>query len=98
MRHLSYPNAVSGDSALSANGSRGPAPSSRLEPLRYGPRRLSPPPHDARAARGRLRLALPAAVLSRVDLATPAASLGRRSALPRHVLPVQEIESLLATA
>ena len=67
-----------------------------LAALRHVARGLPPPAHDARGARGGLRLVLRAAVLARLDLATTAGRLAGRAALPGDVVPLQAVEPALA--
>lgn len=67
-----------------------------LDALRHRPRRVPAEAPDARGALAGLHVALPAALLPRVHLATPPARLAGRPALPRHVLPLQALEPPLA--
>ena len=68
----------------------------RLDAVRHGARGFPPEAHDARGAGGRLRLALPAAFLARIDLAPPPAGLAGGAAVSGDVVPVQAIEPVLA--
>ncbi len=89
LRHVPRPDALSRHAAVRAAGGRGPSPAPRLGPVRHGPRRVSPAPHDPRAARARVRLVLPPPVRRALRL-VPAPAPGRRRApLPRHVGPLQ---------
>ena len=54
--------------------------------------------HDSGRTRARLRLDLPAAVLACLDLAPAAGAVAGRAALPRHVVSLQAVEPLLASA
>ena len=65
VRDVSHPHAVSRHAAVQAVRGRGPAAPPRLDPLRHRACRVPAPAHDGRAARGRLRRLLPAAVLAR---------------------------------
>src|ERR1700735_5681257 len=78
-----------------------PNPASRLDALRHRPRRLPTEAYDARRTRTGLRVDLPALVFARVHLAPATQSrnverFAGRAALPRHVLPLQTFEPLLA--
>ena len=75
VRDLSHPDALSRHAAVPATGGRGPAAASGLDPVRHGPRGVPAQAHDARGTGARLRLALSAAVLPRLDLAAAARSV-----------------------
>src|SRR5579864_5968340 len=98
VRHVPHPHALSGDAAVSPDGSTRTNPAPRLDPLRYGPRRLPAEAHVAGRTRARLRLDLPAPVLSGLDLAPSPAGVASRPAVPRHVVPLQALQPLLAPA
>src|SRR5262249_21511799 len=92
VRDLPHPDALPGHSPFPADGGGGAHPAPQLDPVRHGTRRLPPQTHDAAAARGRLLLVLPEAVLARLDLATAAQRPSGRPALPGDVIPVQALE------
>src|SRR6266849_6151678 len=101
VRHVSHPDSVSGHAPFPPDGKRRPSAPSRLESVRYGARRLPPQAHATRRTGARLRLAVRPSVLALLDLAPPSQRLWRRLArrgyLPRHVVPIQALESLLAS-
>ena len=68
LRHVSHPDAIPGHAAIPATGGRGAAAAPQLGSVRHRARRLSAETPDARRARVGLRLAVPAAVLARVNL------------------------------
>src|SRR5262245_6488631 len=98
VRHVPHPDALSGDPAVSADGGRGPAAAPQLGPVRHGPRRFSAPAPDAGAAGGGVRLVLRAAVFAPLDLAAAAPRLAGGAAVSGDVVPVQEVEPLLAAS
>src|ERR1022692_469347 len=98
MLHLSHSYAVSSNPIISANGSARTNPASRLESLRHGARGLSAHAHEPQRTRARLCLDLPAALFTFVDLAPSSERLAGRAALPRHVVPLQAFQPLLASA
>jgi len=61
-------------------------------------RRVPPAAHDRGAAGRRLRVALPAPVLARLDLAPAARRLASRRAVPGDVVPLQGLQPRLAPA
>src|SRR5271169_606760 len=93
-----HPDAVSGDAAVSANGSARAHPASRLDALRHGPCRLSAKAYDSRRTRAGICLDLPALVFACVDLATAPGGLAGHSPVFGNVVPLQALEPFLAPA
>ena len=96
LRHVSHPDAVPGHAAVPATGGRGAAAAPQLGPLRHRARRLSAEAPHARRTRAGLRLAVPAAVLARVDLEAPARGGVRVAGVLRRGVPLQALEPFVA--
>jgi Radical SAM superfamily len=69
-----------------------------LGALRYGARSISAQPHVARGTGRRVHLDVPAPVLTRFDLATPAPGLARCGTVSGDVVPVQALQPVLAVS
>ena len=96
VRYFSHPHAISRHSALPSARVRRTHSSQELESLRHGARGVQAEADDRGAARPRLRALLLTIVLTQVHLASTADRWTRRAGLPRDVLPLQAIESILA--
>ena len=76
-----------------ADGGPRAALAQELEPLRHGPRGVSPAAHDARTTGRGLCLVLSPLVFARLDLAAPAGQSPRRAGLPGDGLSLQAGQS-----
>src|ERR1043166_3853119 len=98
MRDLPHPDAISGDSAVQADGISRALTASRLEFVRYGARRVPAQEHVARGTRAGVRVDLRAPLFACIDLEAPAGGLARGCAVLRHVVSLQALKPLLASA
>src|SRR4029079_8426422 len=90
--------AVSEHASLSPDGGGRAVAPQGLVALRHGALRVSSEAHDAGGARGRLRRALSAPLLARVDLGAAPARSHSRCSLSRYGGPLQTDESAVAPA
>src|ERR1700687_2116035 len=96
MRALSHPYTLPGDTIIQANGNGGTLVTPRLESIRHRPCGFPAPAHVAGRTGAGLRLDLPAALLSLVNLAASPGRLACRAPISGYVLSVQTIQSVLA--